>query len=130
MKHTLILVLALAFTVLPGCQNTPPKPTNANGSFNASVAVGEADLTYATIAHIGASFIANCHATANAAPGCSDALTAQIKAADSKAYAALNAAKTAVATLTPGATGIDLALNDLNAALLFLEQIVPTGAKP
>lgn len=123
----LVLVLTLAVT---GCQNTPPKPTNANGTFNASVAVAEADLTYTTAANVGAAFIANCHATANAAAGCSDALTAKIKAADQKAYAALAAAKNALATLQSGDTGLTAALNDLNAALLFLQQLFPAGVKP
>lgn len=115
---TLICVLALA-----GCINHLPKPTNANGSVNPTVAVAEAEITYANLAHGATAYISTCHG-APTTPGCSEQKIQQIKVADKKAYDALQAAENAVKTLPAGAEGIDKAIASLQAALVFLQSFV------
>ena len=122
---TLICVLAMA-----ACTHTLPKPTNANGSFNPSVAMAEAELSYASAAHAAAAFIGQCRVAATT-PGCSEQRIQQIKVADQKAYDALQNAERAVKALPPGITGgdgIDKAIAALNAALIFLQGFLPGPA--
>lgn len=120
------IALVLAFVLfVSACQHTLPKPTNANGSINPTVAVAEAEVTYANVAHALTTYVTTCHTTPSTI-GCSEAKIAQIKDADRKAYDALQAAEQAVKTLPAGAQGIDQAIGVLNAALVFLQTLVPT----
>lgn len=111
-----------------GCANTLPKPVNANGSVNPSVAVAEAAITYRNAATDAATYITTCHA-APTTIGCSEATITALKSADAKAYTAVEAAITAVKTLPAGATGIDAAIADMSAAIAFLQGLLPKGAK-
>lgn len=122
-------VIALLFTLaLTACQSLPP-PKNANGTVSPSVTVAEAQITLRNVETDATTYVATCHA-APATIGCSESLITQIKAADVKADAAVAAAVNAVKTLPPGATGIDQAIADLNAAVVFLQGLLPKGAKP
>lgn len=119
-----ITVVSLAFMLaLAGCASLP-KPTNANGTVNPSVAVAEAKITYTNAANDATTYVATCH-QAPTTIGCSDSIIAQIKSANDKALAAVNAAENAVKSLPPGATGIDKAIADMNAAILFLQSLTP-----
>jgi hypothetical protein len=117
------MTLAIA-AICAGCQNTLPKPTNANGSVNPQVAVAEAEVAYANAAHSVASYKATCHANM-ATVGCSAAAIAALDQANEKAWAALQAAETAVRTLPEGSAGIDQALAYAQAALAFLQSLNP-----
>ncbi len=119
----MIRIAALAFllALVAGCTTPLPKPTNANGSFNASAAVADADLTYQDAATNATAFISTCHA-APTTPGCSASLIASLKAASAKANAALHAAHDALKAQPGLGSGIDKAIADLNAALIFLQS--------
>lgn len=121
------LLLTCTLALLAGCQNTLPKPTNANGTLSPTVALGDADLTFQGIDAQATAYITSCHA-APTTPGCSTALIQSLKDASAKALRSLTAAHMAVKNLTPGATGIDAAIADLNAALAFLQSF--TGQIP
>ena len=122
MKRFVVFV-ALVFTLaLAGCVNHLPKPVNANGSVNASVTVGEAWVTYTNATRFATTYVATCHATPSTM-GCNENTIAQLKGASTKALDALVAAQRAVDSLPPGAEGIDRALANLNAALLFLQAL-------
>lgn len=115
----ILLTASLAFTA--GCTQSLPKPTNANGSFNASAAVADADLTYQDAATNATAYVTSCHA-APTTPGCSERLIAQVKLASAKANTALHAAHDAVKNLPQGGPALDQAIADLNAALIFLQS--------
>lgn len=128
MKFLYALLLAVPLA-LAGCVNHLPKPVNANGSVNPSVAVAEGSIKYAESANFATAYISTCHANM-ATIGCSEAKITQIKAAIVKADAAVHAAINAVKTLPPGATGIDAYIADMQAAIVFLTALVPTGGTP
>ncbi len=123
-----VIVLAIVLTLLAACANPLPKPTNANGTISPTVTVGDADLTYQNLDAYVVTYITQCHA-APTTPGCSEALIANLKMASTKANAALHAAHNAIKTLQPGAAGIDAAIQDLQAALAFLESFTNTIPK-
>ena len=123
------LILAFLLCVplaLAGCANKLPKPVNANGSVNPTVAVAEAEISYANAAHAATAYISTCHA-APTTLGCSESKITQIKAADAKAYAALQAAEAAAKSMPAGASGIDRYIADLNAALILLQALLPAN---
>lgn len=128
MKSVWLSIAFLAVTFLAGCANPLPKPTNANGTISPSVTVGDLDLTYQNLANYVTTYIASCHA-APTTPGCSTTLVANLKSASAKADRALHAAHDAVKNLPAGATGIDAAIADLQAALAFLEGFTNTIPK-
>lgn len=118
---TFTLALCMLLAVLgSGCAGLP-KPVNANGSVSPTVAVGEADVSYQNADAFVTTYITTCH-SAPSTPGCSETLVLNLKSASAKALKALQAAHNAVNTLQPGATGIDAAIADLNAALAFLQS--------
>lgn len=127
MTRIIAMLLACTLAFAAGCTHTLPKPVNANGSVNTSVALAEAELSYASAAHAVAAFIGQCR-VASTTPGCSEQRIQQLKVADQKAYDALQNAENAVKTLQPGAQGIDKAIAALNAALIFLQGFLPTPA--
>lgn len=120
--YAFLLCVPLA---LAGCANNMPKPVNANGSVNPSVAVAEGALSYARFANEAQAYIATCHANM-ATIGCSEAKITQIKAAIVKADAAVKAAIAAVkANPNAGAGTLDGYIADLNIALALLQALVP-----
>lgn len=124
MKFRLVLLsLCLTAFALVGCAGLPA-PKNANGTTNPSVAVAEAKIAYTNAATDATTYVSTCHA-APTTIGCSDTVIAQIKSASDKALNAVNAAENAVKTLPVGATGIDAAIADMNAALVLLESLIP-----
>jgi len=117
MKRYLIAIAMIALLVVSaGCSSNLPKPVNANGTTNVSVAVDEAVFSYGVAMHTANKYIATCRA-APATVGCSTVLIGQIKDASEKAWTSLVAAQGAVRNLPPGATGIDAALANAQAAL-------------
>lgn len=126
---SLSLVMLLA-VLASGCVNKLPKPTNADGSFNPTVAVAEAKITYTNAANDAATYAETCHATTPAPIGCNERLIAQLKTQSVTTLEAINAAEQAVRTLAPGSTGIDTALNRMNAALIFLQSLLHTAKHP
>lgn len=127
MNRIAAILFAFTLAVVAGCTHTLPKPTNANGSINPSVAMAEAEISYANAAHAATAYIANCHAVPTTL-GCSEQKIQQIKVADQKAYTALQSAESAVKTLPAGAEGIDKAIATLNAALVFLQSFITPPA--
>lgn len=115
-----IAVLAFLLAVVAGCTTPLPKPVNANGTVNYSATVADADLTYQDAATNATAYVASCHA-APSTPGCSATLIASLKAASTKANAALHAAHAALNAHPGLGEGIDKAIADLNAALIFLQ---------
>lgn len=126
---TLALAMLLTFLV-SGCANKLPKPTNADGSLNPTVLVAEAKITYTNITNDAAIYAETCHATTPAPIGCDERVIAQLKVQSKTALDAINAAEQAVRTLAPGATGIDTAINRMNAALIFLQSLLNTAKHP
>lgn len=123
MKRFLIAIALIAlFAVSAGCSSNLPKPVNANGTTNVSVAVDEAVFSYGVAMHTANKYIATCRA-APSTLGCNDVLIHQITDASDKAWTALLAAQTSVKNLPPGAAGLDAALADAQAALLFLQSL-------
>ena len=122
---TRFVIAGLLALTMAACANTLPKPTNANGSINPSVAVAEAEISYANAAHGATAYISTCHAVPSTI-GCSETKIAQIKQADAKAYAALQAAEAAAKSMPAGGSGIDRYIAELNAALIFLQALLPT----
>lgn len=129
MKRIAAILIALTFALV-GCVNHLPKPTNANGTLNPSVAVAEAKITYTNAANDAAVYAETCHATTPAPIGCNDQVIAQLKVQGKKTLDAINAAEQAVKTLQPGATGIDSAIANMNAALIFLQSLLNTAKHP
>jgi hypothetical protein len=127
MKRNLIgaslMCLVLAVACFSGCANLPA-PKNANGSVNPSVVVAEGEITYRNAATAATTYVATCHA-APTTIGCSDPVIAQIKVANDKAWTDVQAAENAVRTLPAGATGIDKAIADMQAALVLLQGLIP-----
>jgi len=121
MKRLVALIATLALVV--GCTTPLPKPTNADGSFNASAAVSDADLTYQDAATNATAYVTQCHAIPST-PGCSESLITGLKQASTKAKAALKAAHDALKAQPGVGSGIDKAIADLNAALIFLQSFV------
>ncbi len=118
-------ILTLLFVAtLAACTHSLPKPTNANGSFNPSVALAEAEPSYASAAHAAAAYISQCRTVATT-PGCSEQRIQQIRVADQKAYDALQNAENALKTMQPGSDGITRAISALNAAMIFLQGFLP-----
>lgn len=112
---------------LGGCANTMPKPVNANGSVNASVAVAEGSLGYARAANLAQAYIATCHANM-ATIGCSEAKITQIKAAIVKADSAVKSAISAVkANPNAGQGTLDGYIADMNIAIALLQALVPAN---
>lgn len=129
----MIRLVALSFllAVCAGCVNHLPKPTNANGSINPSVTVAEAEITFRNYAADSAKYAQTCHAQPTTV-GCSEATITNLKTASNKAWVALQAAENAVRTLPQGASGIDAAIADLNAALIFFQALtaqIPAAIK-
>jgi hypothetical protein len=123
--NRIILAMTLALAVVcAGCASTLPKPVNANGSVNPSVAVAKAEVHYANIANDIASYKTTCHANM-ATVGCSASAIAALDQANEKAWAALQAAENAVRTMPAGSAGIDQALAYAQAALAFLQSLDP-----
>lgn len=123
MKRFLIaIVMAALFAVSAGCSHNLPKPVNADGTTNVSVAVDEAVFTYGVAMHSANKYIATCRA-APTTVGCNDTLIHQITDASDKAWTALLAAQQSVKNLPPGAASLDAALADAQAALLFLQSL-------
>jgi hypothetical protein len=122
-----ITAILLACTLaLAGCAGLP-SPKNANGTVNVSVATGEAAIKFAEAADAAQGYIATCHANM-ATIGCSEAKITQIKAALVKGQTAIHAAAAAVqANPNIGQSSLDGYLADLNAALLILQTLAPTG---
>lgn len=120
-----ILAMTLALmAACAGCASTLPKPINANGSANPSVAVAEAEVHYANLANDVASYKATCRANMSTV-GCSASAIATLDQANEKAWAALQAAENAVRTMPAGSAGIDQALAYAQAALAFLQSLDP-----
>lgn len=124
MKYLLAIVLSL---LVAACATPLPKPVNADGTVNPSVAVAELKVTYGNVAHGATAYISTCHADMSTI-GCSDRLIAQIKVASEKAAKAIEEADKAIKTLPPGAKGIDEAIGYAKAAIQFLKSF--TGAMP
>jgi len=131
---TLSLALTMLLVLCTGCAGLPA-PKNANGTVSPTVALAEADLTFQNADSFAVTYITTCH-LAPTTPGCSQNLVLNIKAASAKALLALQSAHTAIKNLQPGASGIDAAIADLNAALAFLQsftaqipQSMLTGAR-
>lgn len=124
MIKTLSLALTMLLVLCTGCAGLPA-PKNANGTVSPTVTVGDADLTYQNLSNYATTYIASCHA-APTTPGCNDTLVMNLKSASTRVKNALHAAHNAVNTLQPGATGIDSAISDLQAALVFLESFTNT----
>lgn len=114
----LIATLALLFT-LSACTVAPPKPVNANGTVSPSAVVADADLSYQDAATNATAYVTACH-TAPTTPGCNEKLIAQIKLASTQANKALHAAHAAVKNFPQGGSGLDQAIADLQAALVFM----------
>jgi hypothetical protein len=124
-KHYLTAIaIAFLLAFCAGCQNTLPKPTNANGSLNYSVAEAEAEITYRNATTDAAAYISGCR-IGTVTLGCSEDTYAKIKAADADAYAKLLLARTAVSQVNPDAHGIDRAINALQVALTLLQNLIP-----
>ena len=122
MKFITALCLT-AMLALAGCAGLP-KPTNANGSVNPSVAVAEGEISYRNAATAATTYVATCHA-APTTIGCSEPVITQIKSANDKAWMAVQAAENAVRTLPAGATGVDAAIADMQAAIVLLQGLIP-----
>jgi len=113
------VLLCVALAVVAGCTTPLPKPVNANGTVNASATVADLDLTYQDLDRLATAYVTQCHA-ASTTPGCSESIITGMKAASTKAKAALHAAHDALKQLPGVGSGIDKAIADLNAALAFL----------
>lgn len=123
------LLLALA-CCMGGCSSNLPKPENANGTINPSVAVAEGAIAYANAANYAMAYVSTCHANM-ATIGCSENTITSLKAAGVKADAAVKAAIGSVKSLPAGATGIDLTIAEMNAAIAFLQALTPkAGGAP
>ena len=120
MKMILTFILVAAMT---GCAGLPA-PKNANGSVNPSVAVADGELTYRNAATAATTYVATCHAVPTTI-GCSPTVITQIKVANDKAWTSVQAAETAVRTLPAGATGIDQAIAEMQAAIVLLQGLIP-----
>jgi hypothetical protein len=121
--NRIILAMTLALmAACAGCASTLPKPVNANGTANPSVAVAE--VHYANLANDVASYKATCHANM-ATIGCSQSAITALDQANEKAWTALQAAERAVRTMPAGSAGIDQALAYAQAALAFLQSLDP-----
>lgn len=116
--------------MMSACTHTLPKPTNANGSFNPSVAVADAKITTTNLVNDAATYAETCHRTTPAPIGCDERVIAQLKIAGPKAMDAVNAAENAVRTLPAGASGIDAAIARMNAAITFLQSLLSTAKHP
>lgn len=127
---TITAILIATALFLGGCFNHLPKPTNANGTVNPSVAVAEAKITYTNITNDAAVYTETCHKTTPAPIGCDERIIAQLKVQSATTLDAINAAENAVRTLAPGATGIDTAINRMNAALVFLQSLWSSAKHP
>lgn len=120
-----LLVIPLA---LGGCANSLPKPVNADKTFNASVAVGEASVKFAEAVNGATAYIATCHANM-ATIGCSEDKITQIKAAIVKGQTSVHAAVAAVrANPNVGAASIDGYIADLNIVIALLQALAPAPA--
>lgn len=121
MKSFPFAIALATLLAVAGCTVAPPKPINANGTVNASVTVGDLDLAYQDAVRDATVYVTTCHA-APTTPGCSAAVIAGLKAASPKANKALHAAHDAL-KVPPGiGSGIDKAIADLQAALVFLRS--------
>jgi hypothetical protein len=126
-KRYLVPILALLLSLTAGCASHLPKPVNANGSVNVSVATGEAAIKFAEAVDFAQGYIATCHANM-ATVGCSEAKITQVKAAILKGQTAIHAAANAIkANPNIGQSSLDGYLADLNAAILILQTLAPNG---
>lgn len=125
----MIRILALSFllALVAGCTTPLPKPVNANGTVSPTVTVGDLDLAYQDAAAVATTYATTCHA-APTTPGCNEALIAKIKLASTNTNKALHAAHAAVKDFPQGGSGLDKAIADLQAALIFLQGL--TGQVP
>lgn len=131
MKKTFILALVMLLTfMVSGCVHHLPKPTNADGSLNPTVLVAEAKITYTNATNDAAVYAETCHKTIPVPIGCDERVIAQLKVQSVTALNAINAAEQAVRTLQPGDSGIDRAINQMNAALIFLQSLINTAKHP
>lgn len=129
MKSFTFAIALAGLLCLVGCQNTLPKPVQANGAISPSAIVADADLTYQDAANLATTYVTTCH-TAPTTPGCSEALIAKMKQASESANHALHAAHDAVKNYPQGGDAVDRAIAALQAALAFLESYtaqVPTS---
>jgi hypothetical protein len=127
MKFLFAFLLCIPFAFATGCANHLPKPVNANGTPNASVAVGEAAIKFAESVDFAQGYIQTCHANM-ATVGCSEAKITQIKAAIVKGQTAVHAAAAAVqANPNAGGATLDGYIADLNIVIALLQTLVPPG---
>lgn len=130
MNRIIAMLLACTLAFAAGCTHTLPKPTNANGSVSPSVLVAEAKITATNAINDAATYAETCHATTPAPIGCDERIIAQLKLQGPKTLDAINAAENAVRTMTPGASGIDAAIANMNAALTFLQSLLSSAKHP
>ncbi len=121
------MLLTCALVALSAC-GTLPSPKNDNGSFNPSVAVGEASVKFAEAVNGATAYIATCHANM-ATIGCSEDKITQIKAALVQGQTADHAAIAAV-KVNPnvGSASLDGYIADLNVVIALLTALAPAGA--
>ena len=129
MKTFTLAIVMLLTLLVSGCASMP-KPINADKSFNPSVAVAEAEISYRNAAHDATTYVTACHQSQPAPSFCNERLIAQIKVASDRAWEALQAAEEAVKTLRPGDVGLDQAINRMQAALIFLQSFTNQAKRP